>query len=99
MPQASTVGEWSAPRSPFQISTCTNVTRSLYGAIALSNSSSTGPQYIELHRAGVAKSAATRWPDPTTSDNDTVCKGHCAWRVQIGLTPSVFVVVGDTARG
>src|SRR4051794_19828022 len=62
-------------------------------------SSSTGPQYCDWHRAGVANSAATGAPVPITDASDTVCRGQAGRRVQIGLTPSGSVTVGDAARG
>src|SRR5262245_61797820 len=81
------------------MSTCTKVTRSLYGFATFSSSSSTGPQYMLEHSAGVANSTATGLPFPTTSDSDTVCSGHGGVCVQIGFTPSELVVVGDAALG
>src|SRR4029079_8461536 len=67
--------------------------------ITFKSSSSTGPQYIELQRAGVANIAATSLPLPITSDSESVCSGHCGWRLQIGSTRSGLTVVGEAARG
>ena len=67
--------------------------------MVLSSRSSTGPQYSDWQRAGVANSAATGFPAPMTDASDTVWSGHCGSRVQIGSTPSVLARVGDGARG
>src|SRR5262249_21235583 len=77
--------------------TCRNVTLSRYGPITFSNSSRTGPQYCDWHRAGVANSSATGLPAPITSAADAVWRGHIGSRVQIGETSSVAVVAGDGA--
>src|SRR5258706_9404146 len=58
-----------------------------------------GPQKRLWQRAGVAKMTATGLPAPITRSSDTAWSGQAGWRVQIGLTPSASVVVGDGAWG
>src|SRR3954447_15902697 len=78
---------------------CTGTIWSPYPLMVSRNSSSTGAQYCDWQRAGVAKSAATGLPAPITVDSDCVCSGHAGSRVQIGSTPSVSVGVGDGSWG
>src|SRR5215471_5633748 len=81
------------------MSTCTNVMRSWYAPRTSRSSSSTGPQYIDVHKAGVANNTAVGRPVPITFASDTSCNGHCGTLVQIGFTPSVSLGVGEAARG
>src|SRR5436190_9016286 len=78
---------------------CTGTIWSPYALMVRRNSSSTGAQYCDWHRAGVANSAATGFPAPMTVESDCVWSGHIGSRVQMGFTPSVSVVVGDAALG
>src|SRR5436190_15092593 len=78
---------------------CTGTIWSPYALMVRRNSSSTGPQYCDWQRAGVANSAATGLPAPITLESEAVCSGHIGSRVQIGFTPNVSLTVGDGARG
>src|SRR3954471_11240737 len=78
---------------------CTGTILSPYDLMVSRNSSSTGAQYCDWQRAGVANSAATGLPAPITVASDWVCSGHIGARVHIGSTPSVSVAVGDGSRG